>query len=142
MSEGTESADDEDDELGTDRDKQLRRSSKPLLGKPVLPSSKLGIEMMRANSHDSVTVGSESTSEAVTQVATTPSMEMEAGILDGGPNDAPSMHTPPDAGAKMKAKEDEDTSVDATPRPPSSMRVDQENMDGGEEEATPRALGR
>jgi serine/threonine-protein kinase RIM15 len=41
--------------------------------KSVLPSSKLGIEMMRANSHDSVTlVGSESasTAEPTTQVVT------------------------------------------------------------------------
>lgn len=46
--EGTESADDEDEELGTG-------SLRP---KTVLPSSKLGTEMMRANSHDSLVVAS------------------------------------------------------------------------------------
>ncbi|KAB5581066.1 hypothetical protein GE09DRAFT_461563 [Coniochaeta sp. 2T2.1] len=48
--------------------------------KSVLPSSKLGIEMMRANSHDSVTVGgssdSTSTLEPITQVVT-PNREFE-----------------------------------------------------------------
>lgn len=62
---GTDSAD-EDDEGEAAREKTLRRASKPMLGKSVLPSSKLGIEMMRADSHESVTLGSESTPEAVT----------------------------------------------------------------------------
>lgn len=53
--ESTESADDEDDELGASR----------LRPKPVLPSSKLGIEMMRANSYDSVIASSDSTAEPV-----------------------------------------------------------------------------
>lgn len=64
-----DSADDEDDELS----KQQHRS------KSVLPSSKLGIEMMRANSHDSITgTGSESTAtaEPPTQVAT-PNQELK-----------------------------------------------------------------
>lgn len=60
--EGTDSADDEDDELGAGRVRVRPRS--------LLPSSKLGIEMMRANSHDSVAVTSESASEPVTQVVT------------------------------------------------------------------------
>ncbi|KAJ1331324.1 serine/threonine-protein kinase RIM15 [Microdochium nivale] len=60
--EGTDSADDEDDELGAGRVRVRPRS--------LLPSSKLGIEMMRANSHDSVAVASESASEPVTQVVT------------------------------------------------------------------------
>ncbi|GJC99691.1 response regulator receiver rim15p [Colletotrichum higginsianum] len=50
LAEGTDSADDEDEELGLGRDKLFR-------GKPLLPSSKLGIEMMRADSHDSATIG-------------------------------------------------------------------------------------
>jgi serine/threonine-protein kinase RIM15 len=74
--EATDSADDEDEETGNSKGKHRRRGSKPLQGKSTLPSSKLGIEMMRADSHDSVTFGSESTPEAVTQVATTPSQEM------------------------------------------------------------------
>lgn len=148
--ETTESADDEDDELGSGREKQLRRSSKPLLGKPVLGSSKLGIEMMRANSHDSVTVGSESTPEAVTQVLTTPSKELETAPLDGGEKMGPA-HTPPDSGASRLLQDDDDDkarengadSVDATPRPTTVTR------DGGEaeaeeppEEPTPRPLVR
>lgn len=44
--------------------------AQPFRSKPVLPSSKLGIEMMRANSHDSMAAGSESTAEPVTQVVT------------------------------------------------------------------------
>jgi serine/threonine-protein kinase RIM15 len=94
-----DSADDEDDELGlavsasnisdagssggsstgsgngaNSQNRQHYRS------KSVLPSSKLGIEMMRANSHDSVTVGgssdSTSTLEPITQVVT-PNREFE-----------------------------------------------------------------
>lgn len=69
-SDGAESADDEEAGDGLEvREHRSRRGSKPL------PSSKLGIEMMRANSHDSVTFGSESTPETVTRVATTPSQE-------------------------------------------------------------------
>ncbi|KAL5596800.1 hypothetical protein BROUX41_006516 [Berkeleyomyces rouxiae] len=48
-SSGTDSADDEDEELGALREKHLRP-------RPALPSSKLGIEMMRASSHDSITL--------------------------------------------------------------------------------------
>ena len=48
--EGTDSADDEDEELGLGH----------LRPKPVLPSSKLGVEMMRANSRDSVVLNPES----------------------------------------------------------------------------------
>lgn len=140
-SEGTESADDEDDELGTGREKQLRHSSKLLLGKPVLPSSKLGIEMMRADSHDSVTIGSESTPEAVTQVVTTPCKEeeSEAAMLYGGAPEPAVARTPPDLGARPEEKDREDGGVDATPRPPTTMRAEGER---GEEEATPRPIGR
>ncbi|RYC55689.1 hypothetical protein CHU98_g10521 [Xylaria longipes] len=61
--EGSDSADDEDEEMETSRDRGPR-------AKPLPPSSKLGIEMMRANSHDSVAVSSDSTAEPVTQVVT------------------------------------------------------------------------
>ncbi|KAH7160180.1 hypothetical protein B0J13DRAFT_581205 [Dactylonectria estremocensis] len=115
--EGTESADDEDEELGAGREKQLGRNSQQLLGKAGLPSSKLGIEMMRANSHDSVTLGSESTPEAVTQVVTTPSMEMELGLLEGGIFGT--AQTPPDTSQKSEGLDNKtgSDSVDATPRP-------------------------
>ncbi|KAL2684995.1 hypothetical protein Neosp_006088 [[Neocosmospora] mangrovei] len=143
---GTESADDEDEELGSGREKSLARNSQQILGKTNLPSSKLGIEMMRANSHDSLTMGSESTPEAVTQVVTTPSKEMEMGLLDGGVLALEATaQTPPEGGPKKEgeiAGSDKDgaDSVDATPRPLTTMRVD---GDGGEDdEATPRPAGR
>lgn len=79
-SDAAEQADDEDG--GDSQDiHRSRRGSK--VGKTPLPSSKLGIEMMRANSHDSVTFGSESTPETVTLAATTPSHEGDGPILDG-----------------------------------------------------------
>jgi serine/threonine-protein kinase RIM15 len=134
VAEGTESADDEDEE----RDKQQSgRGSKSMLSKPVLPSSKLGIEMMRANSHDSITLGSESTPEAVTQVATTPLEETSTAML-GIDAFAKTAHTPPESRAR---------SVEATPRPtvPASRGKsgEQREHDGDEtkdEEATPRAV--
>ena len=118
LSEGsTESADDEDDELGLGRDKHLR-------SKPALPSSKLGIEMMRANSHDSI-MGSEDTLEPTTQVVT-PSTEPEAPTL---PTQEPRQaQTPPDCGTSGLG-----ISVDETPRPNPALRLDVE-----EEEPTPR----
>lgn len=120
-SEGSsDSADDEDEEGEQPKESHhLRRGSKAMQGKTPLPSSKLGIEMMRANSHDSVTFGSESTPETVTQVATTPSQEMETPVLDGKSGDKGTT-TPPDA-----AKDSED-SVDATPRPGKTMDADDE----------------
>ncbi|KAF4983328.1 hypothetical protein FDECE_17325 [Fusarium decemcellulare] len=143
--EGTESADDEDEELGSGREKHLGRSSQQMLGKTNLPSSKLGIEMMRANSHDSMTMGSESTSEAVTQVVTTPSKEMEMGLLDGGALASATAQTPPDTGLKVEGetpKNDKDgtDSVDATPRPLTTTRVD--GGGGEDDEATPRPVGK
>jgi serine/threonine-protein kinase RIM15 len=127
-SEGSESADDEDEEGEQPKEKEthhLRRGSKAMLGKTPLPSSKLGIEMMRANSHDSMTVGSESTPETVTQVATTPSHEMEAPMLDSGKSGEKGSTTPPDAA------ENSEDSVDATPRPGKTV--------GGDyDEPTPR----
>jgi serine/threonine-protein kinase RIM15 len=90
-----DSADDEDEELGlmvTATNTSSSSSSTSISGvgsgsgiggnttnrqhyrsRSVLPSSKLGIEMMRANSHDSMTVGSSdsaSTLEPTTQVVT------------------------------------------------------------------------
>ncbi|KAI0438106.1 putative response regulator receiver RIM15p [Xylaria telfairii] len=73
--EGSDSADDEDEEMGTSRDRGPRV-------KPLPPSSKLGIEMMRANSHDSVAVSSDSTAEPTTQVVT-PSEETGAQSIPG-----------------------------------------------------------
>ena len=91
-------------------------------------------------------MGSESTPEAVTQVVTTPSKEMEMGLLDGGVL-APeaTAQTPPEGGSKKEGEADGSDkdgadSVDATPRPLTTTRVD---GDGGEDdEATPRPAGR
>ncbi|KAI9171955.1 Serine/threonine-protein kinase cek1 [Paramyrothecium foliicola] len=142
--EGTESADDEDEELGHvgDKQQQVGRGSKSMLSKSVLPSSKLGIEMMRANSHDSVTIGSESTPEAVTQVATTPLEEMSTAML-GIESFGQTAQTPPESKAR---------SVEATPRPAAGVRGDggdkgqRQDQTAGEEqrdeEATPRPLAR
>ncbi|ENH60557.1 Serine/threonine-protein kinase cek1 [Fusarium oxysporum f. sp. cubense race 1] len=143
--EGTESADDEDEELGSGREKHHGRNSQQILSKAGLPSSKLGIEMMRANSHDSLTVGSESTPEAVTQVVTTPSKEMETGVLDGEVVAEATARTPPDAGLKAegvtpKTDKDGTDSVDATPRPLTVVKGDGDG--GDDEEATPRPIGK
>ena len=139
LSESTESADDEDEELGgLGRERQPRRSTGPH-GKPALPSSKLGIEMMRANSHDSA-VGSESTPEAVTQVTTTPAKETEGLIV--GSADAGEAQTPPEGDTRgSESPEGGPPSVDATPRPPQgSGRVDSIDDMWEGEEATPRPM--
>jgi len=70
-----DSADDEDDELGQTHDEghSGSPSSQHYRSKSALPSSKLGIEMMRANSHDSVSAGGSEgtiTAEPTTQVVT------------------------------------------------------------------------
>ncbi|KAL2024194.1 hypothetical protein VTK56DRAFT_9350 [Thermocarpiscus australiensis] len=106
-----DSADDEDDELGlgaaashtssggssSASSSASRSGSTPASpsgqqyrSKSVLPSSKLGIEMMRADSRDSLVAGSESTStlEPVTQVAT-PSHELQAGFPRPPPTSDP-----------------------------------------------------
>jgi serine/threonine-protein kinase RIM15 len=126
---GTESADDEDDELGLGRERQSRRSNGPLMTKPVLPSSKLGIEMMRANSHDSA-VGSESTPEAVTKVMTTPAKETDHRDLGYG-----QPLTPPIGGEDANIQGERSASVEATPRP----QVAHQHAAGGD--ATPRPKG-
>ncbi|KAL6911169.1 putative response regulator receiver Rim15p [Trichoderma evansii] len=150
-SEGTESADDEDEELDGRRDMQLRRGSKAIIGKSTLPSSKLGIEMMRADSHDSVTL-SDSTSEAVTQVATTPSLELERQLVGMPPDLAAVQSTP--SKTDVAGAESEDAfvpgSAEATPRPPAAV-PDADRGSGntvvkiqldGEDETTPRSLGK
>lgn len=119
----TESADDEDEEYGLNRDKPFRL-------KTSLPSSKLGIEMMRADSHDSVTLGSESTLEPVTQVVT-PSHELDAPPLS--PGEPKEVRTPPDSGIPREGS-GLGISVEETPRPNSSARQT------SEDEPTPRPL--
>ncbi|CAI4216830.1 unnamed protein product [Parascedosporium putredinis] len=118
----TESADDEDEEYGLNRDKPFRL-------KTSLPSSKLGIEMMRADSHDSVTLGSESTLEPVTQVVT-PSHELDAPRFHQG---SQRKSGPPDSGIPREGS-GLGISVEETPRPNSSARQT------SEDEPTPRPL--
>jgi serine/threonine-protein kinase RIM15 len=130
----TESADDEDDELGLGREKRSRSGSKAHAGKSSLPSSKLGIEMMRANSHDSVTVGSESTPELVTQVVTTPSKEGGTPVLETAA--ALAAHTPP---SEPMTGSSGPGDVDETPRPVSTARMGDAEVPGGDDDATPRA---
>ncbi|KAK4247413.1 hypothetical protein C7999DRAFT_32189 [Corynascus novoguineensis] len=107
--------------------------------KSVLPSSKLGIEMMRANSHDSMNAGSESAStiEPATQVVT-PNQEvqqpefprLETSALDPGtPAYSPlkemradAMRTPPGLeGGKCGSDDNGDIDVEETPRPSSAL---------------------
>ncbi|KAK4142593.1 uncharacterized protein C8A04DRAFT_13090 [Dichotomopilus funicola] len=113
--------------------------------KSVLPSSKLGIEMMRANSHDSMNMGSESspnssTAEPITQVAT-PKQELPqpsftsaltttpAAVSGGGLGALPTtLSTPPGHGNSSSreaqaasARAEIDGDADETPRPASSV---------------------
>lgn len=143
-SEGADSADDEEYDQESGREKHKRRGSKAMQGKSPLPSSKLGIEMMRANSHDSVTVGSESTPETVTVAATTPSQELTVPILDGAVKAV--MDNPPqtpDENTPSPGDEADPDSVEATPRPSASQRAGYVASGPTEEdEATPRAAGK
>ncbi|KAM0329979.1 hypothetical protein ACHAQA_004148 [Verticillium albo-atrum] len=126
--EGTDSADDEDDELG------LARENKPFRVKPLLPSSKLGIEMMRADSHDSVALGSESLPEPITQVVT-PSKEFSAPPLDFAAPGSTMQTTPPNTAGL--ADSTTPSGVDETPRPHAVQRGSSGEY---EEEPTPRPL--
>ncbi|KAK8114504.1 Response regulator receiver rim15p [Apiospora kogelbergensis] len=103
----------EDEELGASRDRE-RNSHR---GKANLPSSKLGIEMMRANSHDSVAVMSDNTitPETTTQVAT-PSREGNASPVREAVSPGKSvLRTPPESLAPGNM--DDDGDPDETPRP-------------------------
>lgn len=105
---GIDSADDEDDELGLGiggkpvgtgpltAAASAQAAKQHFRSKSVLPSSKLGIEMMRANSHDSVNIAaSEGTSatDPGTQVRTTPCGEVRS--LEHSPLSGPVL-IPPD----------------------------------------------
>ncbi|KAH8910425.1 hypothetical protein BR93DRAFT_268158 [Coniochaeta sp. PMI_546] len=156
-----DSADDEDDELGLAVPASSNSGSggsgnghgggsanrQHYRSKSVLPSSKLGIEMMRANSHDSVAVegssDSTSTLEPITQVVTpnrelqlefpkfitTPEPESSAVEDDYEEGDTTVIHiqTPPDQSF------DEDATmadVEETPRPsfhPSNLLLEDDD---------------
>ncbi|KAI1760346.1 hypothetical protein GGR53DRAFT_470417 [Hypoxylon sp. FL1150] len=119
--EGNDSADDEDDELGTHRDHGFRN-------KPPPPSSKLGIEMMRANSHDSVAISSDTTPEPITQVVT-PARESSVSPLSMPVGS--SLQTPPMASPTLDSNSSLEGS-DRTPRPSTIIEED------AVEEPTPR----
>ncbi|KAK7941131.1 Serine/threonine-protein kinase RIM15 [Apiospora aurea] len=113
--EGSDSADDEDEELGASRDRERNNHR----GKPNLPSSKLGIEMMRANSHDSVAVMSDNT---ITPETTTQSLAPGQMDDDGDPDETPRPSEPSKASPRGEKAEQEDEDDkgekgDPTPRP-------------------------
>ncbi|KAI1736826.1 putative response regulator receiver RIM15p [Xylaria scruposa] len=108
--EGSDSADDEDEEMGTSRDRGPR-------AKPLPPSSKLGIEMMRANSHDSVAISSDSTAEPVTQVVT-PSEDTGTLSISEAGSPSRSVHKTTPETTPGPGTED----ADQTPRPAASAR--------------------
>ncbi|KAI1213867.1 uncharacterized protein F4807DRAFT_203170 [Annulohypoxylon truncatum] len=123
--EGNDSADDEDDELGTHKDRGFR-------GKPLPPSSKLGIEMMRANSYDSVAISSDTTLEPVTQVVT-PAREQDVSPLSGARSPLKnSLQTPPEVSPTFGPDTSEE-GLDKTPRSTATAQ-DEEAV----EEPTPR----
>lgn len=153
---GIDSADDEDDELGLDNGAKLVKHGPPTAAaakqhfrsKSVLPSSKLGIEMMRANSHDSVNLlpsdGASST-EPGTQVLTTPSNEF--GSQEHSPLSGPSL-MPPDLHAgglslspgpiQEEAEEEEKTVIIHTP--PRNKNIAEDET--AEVEETPKPAGK
>jgi serine/threonine-protein kinase RIM15 len=89
--------------------------------------------MMRANSHDSVTVASDTTVEPVTQVVT-PSKEMEMSpLMEHEPRPT---QTPPHTGL-IPERTGHEVDADETPRPHLSDKVDV-----ADEEPTPRPLTR
>ena len=154
-----DSADDEDDELGLGIGNLSLSSTSSSGGssggpgssshaarqhfrsKSVLPSSKLGVEMMRANSHDSVTVnGTDSTSgTATTTQVVTPTKDAEqedaavaAAVAEleemyDEEADTTVIHTPPD---QITSSEDGGTviGVDETPRPTASAARSKDSL--------------
>ncbi|KAI0175634.1 hypothetical protein GGR52DRAFT_320835 [Hypoxylon sp. FL1284] len=122
--EGNDSADDEDDELGTHRDHGDR--DRGFRSKPPPRSSKLGIEMMRANSHDSVAISSDTSSDPITQVVTP---AKEGGVSPLSMPSKNALQTPPETSPTLDL--DSQEGPDKTPRP--SM-VEEEAA----EEPTPR----
>ncbi|KAK6948682.1 hypothetical protein Daesc_010452 [Daldinia eschscholtzii] len=126
--EGNDSADDEDDELGNHRDRGFR-------GKQPPPSSKLGIEMMRANSHDSVAVSSSDTTPEPTTQVVTPSRESDVSPLSGAisPSKA-ALQTPPETSLTLDLNT-ADKGSDITPK---STTVTAPEDEEAIEELTPR----
>lgn len=159
---GIDSADDEDDELGlgiggkpvgigplTAAAASAQAAKQHFRSKSTLPSSKLGIEMMRANSHDSVNVPAPeggSAAELGTQVLNTPSgglSSMEHSPLSGpsmvpGDLHAGGMSLSPAPIVKNEQEEEDRTVIIHTP-PRHGCGSDAEDDDANVEETPKQA---
>ncbi|KAJ0114249.1 serine/threonine-protein kinase RIM15 [Diaporthe amygdali] len=152
---GFDSADDEDEELGlggtgkagspgpTSAPASVSTSKQHYRSKSVLPSSKLGIEMMRANSHESTNLpdGSSAT-ELRMQGLSASANEVECQSPRSGPSlQPPDLHAgglvlSPAPVIKEENEEDEKTVIIHTP--PSGEAAELATKDGDEIEETPR----
>lgn len=157
-----DSADDEDEELGLGiGDKasgqgpfsgsaSSQNSKQHFRSKSILPSSKLGIEMMRANSHDSMNVpAAEGTSntEPGTQVLTTPSGGLDSS--EHSPLTVPTLAPPNLYGGELSLTlspapiiEDDASEADKTVivhTPPRMESTEAESEGKVEVEQTPKA---
>jgi serine/threonine-protein kinase RIM15 len=142
-SEGSvDSADDEDDELGLGRlavpnsgngtQSAGCQSRQHFRSKSVLPSSKLGIEMMRANSHDSVVLAN--TPEKSSGLANTSDSVPESQNEDyDDEGDMTVIHTPPDQCGGSSEDNATVVGADETPRP-----LNQQRTRLGDNDPTPR----
>jgi len=133
-----DSADDEDDELGLGIGNLTisggGQSRQHFRSKSVLPSSKLGIEMMRANSHDSVVLHNPSDNGIDTMKPATPprsDARDSTAVEDDEDDEADTtvIHTPPD---QIMPADASNIDVEETPRATESK--------GSLEEPTPRPL--
>lgn len=152
---GFDSADDEDEELGhgnaskagspgpTSAPASVQASKQHYRSKSVLPSSKLGIEMMRANSHESNHLpDGPAAMELRMQGLSTSMNEVECQSPRSGPNlQPPDIHADglalsPAPVLKEENEEDEKTVIIHTPPPGEAAELAAKDTDGVEE--TPR----
>ncbi|ROW05891.1 hypothetical protein VPNG_08012 [Cytospora leucostoma] len=178
---GIDSADDEDEELGLSvpgtgvaagptSAPAIFQNPKHFRSKSVLPSSKLGVEMMRANSHDSVHMPvpeSGGTTQSGSQTLAVPSNDVEYPSPRSGPvlapagphvaglslNPAPKeeeeeealeLQVPPAEGEAVKAASEEVAKAEMTPKRPATAERETTptESDHAEEERTPRPHGK
>lgn len=132
-SETAEMGDDEDEELGDAQVKAKSPRSRPK------PSSKLGTEMMRTNSHGSV-ISVEELAAADTLVSSPPPMITEDKTAEeqGELSDAPAgpmLHTPPEIFSKIPGRQVHEIEMDATPKSRQLTQLDPDS------DPTPRPGG-
>lgn len=155
-----DSADDEDDELGLSVGDKLsghglfsgsassQNSKQHFRSRSMLPSSKLGIEMMRANSHDSMNIPASegtSTTEPGTRVLTTPSGELDS--CEHSPLSVPTLAPPNLYAGELSLSpalinKDDAAEADKTVIVHTPPRLDLEELGSGskaEVERTPKA---